>query len=147
MAESSSTAGSIPLQNQDWLVGNPSGASTAAALWIGSAGLLILGVIPILYGALHAEGRINLDQLGLIATVETLLIGVSSAVAAMLFSARNLRLKCTILLVALAALNAAVCVAGSPNRILIDRALAGLVEGAMDAVSIELIARSRNAER
>jgi MFS transporter, DHA1 family, inner membrane transport protein len=147
MPDSSSTAGAIPVQNQDWLVGNPSGAGAAAALWIGSAGLLILGVVPILYGALHAEGRINLDQLGLIATVETLLIGVSSAVAAMLFSARNLRLKCTILLVALAALNAAVCVAGSPNRILIDRALAGLVEGAMVAVSIELIARSRHAER
>src|SRR5580692_6564802 len=147
MADSSSTAGSLPLQNQDWLVGNPSVAGAAAALWIGSAGLLILGVIPILYGALHAERRINLAQLGVIATVETLLIGVSSAVAAMLFSARNLCLKCTILLVALAALNAAVSVAGSPNRILIDRALAGLVEGAMDAVSIELIARSRNAER
>src|SRR5271170_3994056 len=142
MADGSSTAGSPPVPNEDWLVGNPSVAGAAAALWIGSAGLLILGVIPILYGALHAEGRINLDELGLIATVETLLIGVSSAVAAMLFSARNLRLKCTILLVALAALNYAVSVAGSPDLILIDRALAGLIEGAMVAVSIELIARS-----
>src|SRR5579862_8817104 len=147
MADSRATAGSLPVQNQDWLVGNPSGASTAAALWIGSAGLLILGVIPILYGALHAERRINLAELGVTATVETLLIGVSSAVAAMVFAARHLRLKCTILLVALAALNAAVSFAGSSNMILIDRALAGLVEGAMVAVSIELIARSRHAER
>ncbi len=147
MADSSSTTGSIPVQNQDWLVGNPSGIGAAAAMWIGSAGVLILGVIPILYGALHAEGRINLAELGVIATVETLLIGVSSAVAAMLFSARNLRLKCTILLVALAALDSAVSVAGSSNMILIDRALAGLIEGAMVAVSIELIARSRHAER
>jgi hypothetical protein len=82
-----------------------------------------------------------------IATVETLLIGVGSAVAAMLFSVRNLRLKCTILLVALAVLDAAISVAGSSNLILIDRALAGLIEGAMVAVSIELIARSRHAER
>jgi DHA1 family inner membrane transport protein len=147
MADGSSTAGSTPVQNKDWLVGNPSGAGAAAALWIGSAGLLILGVIPILYGALHAESRINLAELGVIATVETLLIGVSSAVAAMLFSVRHLRLKCTILLVALAALDAAISVAGSSNLILIDRALAGLVEGAMVAVSIELIARSRHAER
>ena len=65
MADSSSTAGSIPVQNQDWLVGNPSGAGAAAALWIGSAGLLVLGVLPILYGALHAERRVNLDELGL----------------------------------------------------------------------------------
>ncbi len=88
MADSSSTAGSVAEQNKDWLVGSPSGTATAAALWIGSAGLLILGVIPILYGALHAESRINLAELGVIATAETLLIGVSSAVAAMLFSAR-----------------------------------------------------------
>src|ERR1700689_1581337 len=139
MADSSSTAGSIPVQNQDWLVGNPSGAGTAAALWIGSAGLLILGVIPILYGALHAEKRVSLTELGVIATVETLLIGVSSAVAAMVFSARKLRLKCTILLVTLAVLNSAIAVAGSSKMILIDRALAGLIEGAMVAVSIELI--------
>lgn len=105
MADGSATAGSIPVQNKDWLVGNPSRAGTAAALWIGSAGLLVLGVIPILNGALYTEGRINLDELGLIATVETLLIGVSSAIAAMLFSARNLRRKCAILLVVLAALN------------------------------------------
>jgi MFS transporter, DHA1 family, inner membrane transport protein len=147
MADSRATASSLPVENPDWLVGNPSGAGTAAALWIGSAGLLILGVIPILYGALHAEKRVNLNELGLIATVETLLIGVSSAVAAMVFSARKLRLKCAILLVALAALNAAIAVAGSSKMILIDRALAGLVEGAMVAVSIELIARSRHAER
>ena len=88
MADSRATAGSIPVQNQDWLVGNHSGAGAAAALWIGSAGLLILGVIPILYGALLDERRITLAELGPIATVETLLIGVSSAVAAMLFSAR-----------------------------------------------------------
>ncbi len=147
MADSRSTAGSTLVQNQDWLVGNPSGAGAAAALWIGSAGLLILGVIPILYGALNAERRINLAELGLIATVETLLIGVSSAVAAMLFAARNLRLKCTILLVGLAALDFAISVAGSSQMILIDRALAGLIEGALVAVSIELIARSRHAER
>jgi DHA1 family inner membrane transport protein len=147
MADSSSTPGSTPVQHEDWLVGNPSGAATAAALWIGSAGLLILGVIPILYGALNAESRINLTELGMTATVETLLIGVSSGVAAMLFSTRHLRLKCTILLVALAALDTAISLAGSSNLILIDRALAGLVEGAMVAVSIELIARSRHAER
>ena len=147
MADSSSTAGSIPVPNKDWLVGNPPGAGTTAALWIGSTGLLILGVIPILFGALHAEKRINLGELGLIVTVETLLIGVSCALSARLFSARNLRVKCTILLLLLAALDYAVSLADSANMILIDRALAGLAEGAMVAVSIELIARSRHAER
>ncbi len=89
MADSQFDSRLPPVQNQDWLVGNPSGAGATAALWIGSAGLLILGVIPILYGALHAEMRVSLAELGMIATVETLLIGVSSAVAAMLFSCGN----------------------------------------------------------
>ena len=56
MADSRATAGSLPVPNQDWLVGNPSGAGAAAALWIGSAGLLILGVIPILYGGAARRG-------------------------------------------------------------------------------------------
>ena len=142
-----STVGAAQGRSKDWLVGTPSKAGAAAALWVGSAGLLILGLIPILYGALEAEKRVNLDELGLIATVETLLIGMGSAVAALLFSARNLRLKCAVLFIALAALDYAVGLAGSPNMLLIDRALAGLVEGAMVAVSIELIARSRHAER
>jgi DHA1 family inner membrane transport protein len=134
-------------QNQDWLVGNPSAVQIVAALWIGSAGLLILGLQPVLLGALFNEHRIDLDQLALVATAEIIAIGVGSALAAMLFSTRHLRLKSTILLLALAALDYAMSLAGSPNAILIERALAGLVEGGMVAVSIELIARSRNAER
>jgi MFS family permease len=135
------------MQNQDWLVGNPSGIQVAAALWIGSVGLLILGLQPVLLGALFDEHRINLDELGLIATAEIIAIGVGSAVATMLFSTRHLRVKCSILLLALAALNAAMSSAETPNAILLVRTLAGVVEGGMVAVSIELIARSRHAER
>ncbi|TIW64287.1 MAG: MFS transporter, partial [Mesorhizobium sp.] len=40
----------------DWLVGNPSGLQLASALWIGSVGLLILGLQPVLLGALYTEG-------------------------------------------------------------------------------------------
>ncbi len=140
-------ASSASTPNQDWLVGNPSGVQVAAALWIGSVGLLILGLQPVLLGALFDEHRINLDQLGLVATAEIIAIGVGSAVATMLFSTRHLRVKSTILLVALAALNAAMSSAETPNAILLVRTLAGVVEGGMVAVSIELIARSRHAER
>jgi MFS transporter, DHA1 family, inner membrane transport protein len=140
-------ASSAPAPNRDWLVGNPSGVQIAAALWIGSVGLLILGLQPVLLGALFDEHRINLDELGLVATAEIIAIGVGSAVATMLFSTRHLRVKSAILLVALAALDAAMSSAQSANAILIVRTLAGVVEGGMVAVSIELIARSRHAER
>ena len=138
---------SAPAQNRDWLVGNPSGVQTAAALWIGSVGLLILGLQPVLLGALFDEHRINLDELGLVATAEIIAIGVGSAVATMLFSTRHLRVKSVILLVALAVLDAAMSSAETANAILIVRTLAGMVEGGMVAVSIELIARSRHPER
>jgi len=134
-------------QNPDWLVGNPSAVQVAAALWIGSAGLLILGLQPVLLGALFNEHRISLDELALVATLEIIAIGFGSAVAALLFSTRHLRAKSAILLLALAALDYGVSLATSPNAILLVRGLAGLVEGCMVAVSIELIARSRHAER
>src|ERR1700744_2568633 len=93
--------------NPDWLVGDPSGVHLAAALWIGSVGLLILGLEPVLLGALVDEHRITLDEPGLIATAEVIGIVLGPAVATMLFSTRHLRLKSAILLVALAALDAA----------------------------------------
>jgi len=146
-AMSSAAASSVSTQNQDWLVGNPSAVQVAAALWIGSVGLLILGLQPVLLGALFNEHRIDLDMLALVATAEIIAIGVGSAVAAMLFSTRHLRLKSAILLVALAALDYAVSFTQTSNAILLVRTLAGVVEGGMVAVSIELIARSRHAER
>src|ERR1019366_4441660 len=79
---------SAPAQHPDWLVGNPSTVQIAAALWVGSVGLLILGLQPVLLGALFDEHRINLDELALVATAEIIAIGSGSAVGAMLFSTR-----------------------------------------------------------
>ncbi|WP_315834237.1 MFS transporter [Bradyrhizobium prioriisuperbiae] len=146
-AMSSAAASPVSAQNQDWLVGNPTAVQVGAALWIGSVGLLILGLQPVLLGALFNEHRIDLDMLALVVTAEIVAIGIGSAVAAMLFSTRHLRLKSAILLLALAALNTAVSFAETPHAILLVRTLAGVVEGGMVAVSIELIARSRRAER
>lgn len=135
------------MSNTGWLVGNPSRTSAAAALWVGSAGLLVLGLQPILLGALFSEGRTSLDELALIATIEIIAIAVGSAVSALLFSTQNLRLKSAVLLALLAALNFAMSYAGTANAILGIRSLSGLVEGGMVAISVELIARARNAER
>ncbi|TGT07129.1 MFS transporter, partial [Mesorhizobium sp. M8A.F.Ca.ET.213.01.1.1] len=45
------------VEEGDWLVGNPTGLQLASALWIGSVGLLILGLQPVLLGALFSEGH------------------------------------------------------------------------------------------
>ena len=137
----------ISLVDPNWLVGSFSARQSIAALWIGSIGLLILGLQPILLGAMFTEGRVTLDELAVIATAEIVMIAIGSAVAGWIFSTRRLVAKSVVFLLASAALNYAMSHAASANAILVVRALAGLVEGAMVSVSIGLIARSAHAER
>ncbi|MFK0692011.1 MFS transporter [Mesorhizobium sp. IMUNJ 23033] len=133
--------------NGDWLVGNPTGAELASALWIGSVGLLILGLQPVLLGALYTEGHVSGDELALVATAEMIAIAVGSGVVAMLLAARNMRWKSAVLLILLALANWWTAYAVSPNSLIATRAVAGLAEGGLVAVATELIARSRRAER
>ncbi|TPI41027.1 MFS transporter [Mesorhizobium sp. B3-1-9] len=134
-------------ENDDWLVGNPTGLQLASALWIGSVGLLILGLQPVLLGALYTEGHVTGDELALMATAEMIAIAIGSGVVAMLLPARNMRRKSAVLLVLLALANVWTAYAGTPNALIGARALAGLAEGGLVAVATELIARSRRAER
>jgi DHA1 family inner membrane transport protein len=131
----------------DWLVGNPTGWQLAAALWIGSVGLLILGLQPVLLGALYTEGHVSGDELALVATAEMIAIAIGSAVVAMLLSAHNMRWKSAVLLLMLALANVWTAYAASASTLITARALAGLAEGGLVAVATELIARSRRAER
>ncbi|MDG4855346.1 MULTISPECIES: MFS transporter [unclassified Mesorhizobium] len=134
-------------ENGDWLVGNPTGLQLAAALWIGSVGLLILGLQPVLLGALYSEGHVTGDELALVATAEMIAIAIGSAIVAMLLPARNMRWKSAALLVLLALANFWTAYAMSSNALIGARTLAGLAEGGLVAVATELIARSRRAER
>ncbi|ADV13726.1 MULTISPECIES: MFS transporter [Mesorhizobium] len=131
----------------DWLVGNPTSWQLASALWIGSVGLLILGLQPVLLGALYTEGHVSGDELALVATAEMIAIAIGSAVVAMLLSAHNMRWKSAVLLLLLALANVWTAYAASANMLIAARALAGLAEGGLVAIATELIARSRRAER
>ena len=141
------SVGNADAGNGDWLVGNPTGAQLASALWVGSVGLLILGLQPVLLGALYTEGHVSGDELALVATAEMIAIGVGSAVIAMMLSAHNMRWKSAVLLVLLALANWATAHALSSTSLIAARAVAGLAEGGLVAVATELIARSRRAER
>ncbi|ESX91689.1 MFS transporter [Mesorhizobium sp. M0615] len=141
------SAGNADAGNGDWLVGNPTGAQLASALWIGSVGLLILGLQPVLLGALYTEGHVSGDELALVATAEMIAIGIGSAAIAMMLSAHNMRLKSAVLLLLLALANCATAYALTSTSLIAARAVAGLAEGGLVAVATELIARSRRAER
>ncbi len=126
-----------------WLVGNPSSSAQLAALWTGSAGVLILGLQPVLLGALLEDKRVNFDQLALAATLELLAIGIGSAVAAFVVTSSRLRLKAAALLVLAALFDYLTATAASPYMIALWRGLAGVVEGGLVAFAVELIARAR----
>jgi predicted MFS family arabinose efflux permease len=130
-----------------WLVGSPSARSVAAALWIGSVGLLVLGLQPILLGALLNEERVNFDQLALAATVEILAIGIGSIASAFLLGRGTIRLKAAVFLVLAAIFDHFTATAGDPTGIVLARGLAGLAEGGLVAFAVEMIARSRHPGR
>lgn len=131
----------------DWIVGNPSGWGTWSALWVGSVGLLVLGLQPILLGALLTEGRVNFDQLAMAATAEILSIGLGSILAAFVLGTGAIRTKGAIFLILTAAFNGVSAIVVSPFAIIVMRAAAGLAEGCLVAFAIELIARSRHPGR
>ncbi len=133
--------------NTEWLVGNPSRINVFAALWVGSVGLLVLGLQPILLGALLTSGRVNFDQLALAATVEILAIGIGSVLSAFLLGSGAVRLKAAIFLVLTAIFNHATAATDGPTTIIVTRGLAGLAEGGLVAFAVELIARSRHPGR
>ena len=133
--------------NPDWLVGNPSRRSLWSALWLGSSGLLILGLQPILLGALLTEGRVNFDQLALAATAEMLAIGIGSVLAAFVLGSGAIRLKAALFLAAVTVFDHLTATAQSPNAIILFRGLAGLAQGCLVAFAVELIARSRHPGR
>ncbi|NVP55090.1 MFS transporter [Mycoplana rhizolycopersici] len=134
-------------QGGAWIVGNPGAAEVAAALFVGSVGLLILGLQPVLLGALYSEGRMTFDELALAATLEMIAIAAGSAVMALAFAPQGLRRKAACLLLVLAALSHLTAIAGSPAMIIGVRTLAGLAEGGLVAIATELIARSARPER
>ncbi|HWU63533.1 MAG TPA: MFS transporter [Ensifer sp.] len=133
--------------NTQWLVGNPSRTNTWAALWIGSVGLLVLGLQPILLGALLSEGRVDFDQLAMAATIEILAIGVGSVLSAFLLGSGAIRLKAAVFLVLAAMCNHATAATDGPTAVIVTRGLAGLAEGGLVAFAVELIARSRHPGR
>lgn len=124
-----------------------SGRQLRSALAIGSTGTLILGLQPVLLGALLSENRVTFDGLALMATVEMLAIGIGSALLALLFSARHMRFKAVVLLLGTAIGNYLTAGADGATSLTIIRGVTGLFEGGLIAIAVELIARSATPGR
>jgi DHA1 family inner membrane transport protein len=130
-----------------WLAGSFSSSEIPAALGLGSVGLLVLGLQPILLGAMFSEGKVDFDGLALIATCEIIAIAIGSTLGGVFGIRSGVRAKATILLLALVGFNAASSLVSSLGAYIALRSLAGLVEGALVVFAIELVARSTHAQR
>jgi len=109
--------------------------------------LMILGLQPILLGALTEEHRLSIAELGRLATVENLALAASSAIGTALMGGKGLRLKTSAACAALGAVNAAVYVAADGTQLFILRALAGALEGLMLGGAIVILTATARPDR
>lgn len=118
---------------------SPTRLSLGACLLIGAAGLLVLGVQPLLYGCYVHEGRIGEASLGLLAAVEIAAIALGSAGGIALLGRMPARLVAFVgIAVTIAAnfLPAAV-------PLLLARAVSGAGGGLLVGVAAGAISRSK----
>jgi hypothetical protein len=113
-----------------------------ATLTIGSLAVLVLGIEPVLLGAMVTEQRIAEQAVGALVTTELLAIAMGSVLgmrALGRFSARSVALLAGL---ALAGVDcAAIGRTGAPVLI-VQRALAGLLEGMLMALALVAVARA-----
>jgi hypothetical protein len=122
------------------------GLEAAATIGVGVNSLLILGVLPVLLGALQAEHRLDAAQIGLTAAVEILAMGVVTAAMGLIRQPRRLRLIGAGASLGLACLNLLCMGAGGPALMAL-RGAAGAVEGVLLWITISMIARTVTPER
>ncbi len=123
-----------------------SGRETAGALGVGMNSLLVLGVLPVLLGALVDEHRLTDPDIGLVATVEVLTMGVATALAGILLKPRRLKLIGVAATLTLAAVDYATAGASGAG-VFVMRGLAGAIEGVMLWITVAMIARTVTPER
>ena len=118
-----------------------------AALAIGTVGVLMLGIQPILLGALVDAHNVSLEGVGLVAMAEIIAIGCGVVVGDKLLSVEKLRSVLIVASVLLFSTNA-VTMSGKGDAALIAlRACAGITEGILVWGATAIIVRTANPGR
>jgi hypothetical protein len=119
---------------------------SGASIAVGVNSLLVLGVLPVLLGALVDEHRLSNAGIGQMATLELLAMGLSTAAAGAFLKARRLRLIGVAASLGLAAANLATAHAAGLTLFPM-RAVAGAFEGVLLWITVSMIARTVTPER
>lgn len=123
------------------------GRTLATSILIGSCALLVLGVQPVLLGAMVQEGRIAKAQVGNLVTIEMLAMVLGSLVGIGLLRKMGARVVIGVAGLVLAAMNLAMT--GQYGMAILSplRAVAGLSEGVLVASALVAISRVARVER
>lgn len=123
-----------------------SARAVAAVIAFGCVGLLMMGIQPVVLGALQAAGRLSVPAMGQAAAAETLALGLVSAGLAARVRHRRLRAWSGLGVCLLAAANIAGLFAHGAGFVA-SRALAGVASGVIVWVAVGLITRRTDASR
>jgi MFS family permease len=134
------------MQSGVWIGPRPSVRQMVAIVFVGTIGILIPGVQPIVLGALLTEQHITLSQLGHAASVELLSMGLAAALAAALLPPRRLREICVAASLLLALGNYFTPLAMG-ETVTALRAITGAAGGLLIWVAASMIARSAAPDR
>ena len=121
--------------------------NVTSALWLGSLGLLILGIQPVVLEPLVRFGRLDEASLGSAATVEILAIAIGSVLGARMLGPWPARAVALAALLPFAAANLAVHWLSGLGPLLAARALSGLAGGVLVGMAVVTIARAQRPER
>lgn len=122
-------------------------AQVASTLWLGSLGLMILGIQPVVLEPLVRFGRLGEASLGSAATIEILTIAIGSVIGARLLRPLPARAVALAGVLPFAAANLAMHWLTGLIPLLAARALSGLAGGVLVGLAIVAIARGRRPER
>jgi MFS transporter, DHA1 family, inner membrane transport protein len=113
-----------------------SGRTIALALVIGAGGMLVVGVQPLLLETLLTQGRLNVSQLGWVATAEILGMALGVLFGTRMLSGRMGRPLAAAAGSIMAISNLATLFVTQPSWIVAIRAFSGTAEGVLVAVAV-----------
>ena len=122
-------------------------SDVAAALAVGSIGLLMLGAQPVVLGELVERKVISLEGVGIVAMGEIIAIGVGVALGDALLATTRMRTVAIAAALLTALFDFGSLAMASDAAFVVERAFAGLSEGVLMWATTCVIVRSRAPER
>ena len=129
-----------------WLGVAPSRVQVLSAFVVGSVGIMVAGLQPVLLGSLQAAHRITAAELGHAATLELLALGLGAGLGGTLLEGRPLR-PVMVAAAAVYVLGNLLTLVSRGETLTLVRGLAGVPGGVMIWVVTEMIVRSPSPTR